>query len=188
MKPEDEAAQLEPAAAEDAAPSAEPMPETSELGGEGLLELVLAAADERQKHEDTLPPKVDGVVIGTIAAVEPDGAVCVSYLGARDVLARVMTAVTPADTGRDAALLFEGGNPEKPVVMGLLFRPQTRHGALGKVDGERLVFSAEKEIVLECGDASITLTRAGKILIKGNYVLSRSKGTNRIQGGSVQIN
>lgn len=55
-------------------------------------------------------------------------------------------------------------------------------------DGERLVLKAEREIVLQCGKASITLTRAGKVIIRGAYVLSRSSGVNRIVGGSVQIN
>ena len=41
---------------------------------------------------------------------------------------------------------------------------------------------------LRCGKASITLTRAGKVLIRGAYLLSRSSGVNRIKGGSVQIN
>jgi hypothetical protein len=53
---------------------------------------------------------------------------------------------------------------------------------------ERLELTAEKEIVLRVGDASITLTRAGKIILRGTYVLSRSSGVNRIKGGSVQIN
>ena len=56
------------------------------------------------------------------------------------------------------------------------------------LDGERLVFEAKKEIVLKCGESSITLTKAGKILIKGKYLLNRSSGVNRIVGGSVQIN
>lgn len=56
------------------------------------------------------------------------------------------------------------------------------------LDGERLVFEAKKEIVLKCGESSITLTKAGKILIKGKYLLNRSSGVNRILGGSVQIN
>ena len=30
--------------------------------------------------------------------------------------------------------------------------------------------------------------RAGKVLIRGAYLLSRSSGVNRIKGGSVQIN
>src|SRR4051812_15153812 len=53
---------------------------------------------------------------------------------------------------------------------------------------ERIEICAEKEIVLRCGKASITLTRSGKILIRGTYVLSRSSGAQRIQGASVQIN
>lgn len=61
-------------------------------------------------------------------------------------------------------------------------------GLEARVDDERLVLSAEKEIVLRCGRSSITLTRAGKVLIRGRYLLSRSAGVNRIKGGSVQIN
>ena len=57
-----------------------------------------------------------------------------------------------------------------------------------KVDGRRVEFTAEQEIVFRCGKASIILTRAGKVLIEGEYVLTRSSGVNRIKGGSVQIN
>lgn len=53
---------------------------------------------------------------------------------------------------------------------------------------ERLVLTAEREIVLQVGKASITLTQAGKIILRGTYVLSRSSGVNRIKGGSVEIN
>jgi len=55
-------------------------------------------------------------------------------------------------------------------------------------DGERLVVTAKEQIVLRCGKASITLTKAGKVLIQGAYVSSRSSGVNRIKGGSVQLN
>ena len=41
---------------------------------------------------------------------------------------------------------------------------------------------------MRCGEASITLTRAGKVLIRGAYVLSRSSGANRIKGAAVEIN
>ena len=55
-------------------------------------------------------------------------------------------------------------------------------------DGERMIVSAKEQLVLRCGKASITLTKAGKVLIQGAYVLSRSSGVNRIKGGSVRIN
>ncbi len=57
-----------------------------------------------------------------------------------------------------------------------------------RVDGDRYLIRAEREIVLQCGDSSITLTRAGKVLIKGNYVVSYSTGYNRIKGATVDIN
>ena len=56
------------------------------------------------------------------------------------------------------------------------------------VDGKRIVIEGKEEIVLQCGESSITLTKAGKILIRGKYLVSRSSGVNRILGGSVQVN
>ncbi|WP_444993951.1 DUF6484 domain-containing protein [Aliikangiella sp. IMCC44359] len=56
------------------------------------------------------------------------------------------------------------------------------------IDGNRVVLEGKEEIVLKCGDSSITLTKAGKILIRGKYLLNRSTGVNRIMGGSVQVN
>jgi hypothetical protein len=56
------------------------------------------------------------------------------------------------------------------------------------IDGKTLTFDADEQIVLRCGKASITLTKAGKIIIRGAYLLNRSSGVNRIKGGSVQIN
>jgi hypothetical protein len=55
-------------------------------------------------------------------------------------------------------------------------------------DGEQFVIRAKARLVLRCGKASITLTRAGKVLIKGAYVSSRASGVNRVKGGSVQLN
>jgi hypothetical protein len=56
------------------------------------------------------------------------------------------------------------------------------------VDGRRVKIVARDEIVLECGEASITLRRNGKVIVRGTYVETYSTGTNRVKGGQVRIN
>jgi hypothetical protein len=53
---------------------------------------------------------------------------------------------------------------------------------------KHLVLTADEDITIRCGQSSITLTAAGKIIIRGKYIVSRSSGVQRIKGGSVQIN
>jgi len=43
-------------------------------------------------------------------------------------------------------------------------------------------------LVLRCGKVAITLTQAGKVLIEGTYLSSRSTEVNSIKGDSVQLN
>jgi hypothetical protein len=163
-------------------------PPTVEEDATSLLELVL---EEARAHAADTPTvgRIDGVVIGRLHAFDGETALRVTFDGAPEggVAARSMAALGAEDVGRDVALLFEGGDPARPVVMGRMHGsvPATR---VIKADGERVELTADKEIVLSCGKASITLTKAGKILIRGEYVLSRSSGVHRIQGGSVQIN
>lgn len=105
--------------------------------------------------------------------------------------ARSMVALNERDAGSEIALMFEDGIAAKPVILGRL-QPRNAEGGDESVhvslDGEQINLSAKNEIVLRCGKASITLTRAGKIIIRGAYLLGRSSGVNRIKGGSVQIN
>lgn len=169
---------------------------------EALVDLVLAAHEARVAARIETPARVDGVVIGRLVGLDQGADVLVDWPGcpvSGGQKARVMTSIAPNDVGRGVALLFEGGDPAKPVVMGLLFQGHhaavagptiefSPDGAEAIVDGERVVISAEKDIVLQCGKASITLTRAGKIILRGEYVSSRASGVHRIQGGSVQIN
>lgn len=64
--------------------------------------------------------------------------------------------------------------------------PQPTVDAL--IDGKRVKIVGADEIVLECGSASITLRRNGKVIIRGAYVETHSQGTNRIKGAAVRIN
>ncbi|WP_236234859.1 DUF6484 domain-containing protein [Pseudomonas tohonis] len=137
--------------------------------------------------------RLDGVVIGILLDVPEASSPVVAFPGCPSetgIAATTTTVLAREDIGTQVALMFVGGDPAQPLVIGRIQRlPETRkEPAVAHIDGERLEFSAEREIVLRCGKASITLTREGKVLIKGAYLSSRSSGVHRIKGGSVQIN
>jgi len=137
-------------------------------------------------------PRIEGVVIGTLLELDVIGSPRVDYPGnAQGALpARSLASLDSGKVGREVALMFEAGDPSRPIVLGVLQRPGRPDPKALRVemDGETLVLTGKKEIVLRCGKASLTLTSAGKVLLRGAYVSSRSSGVNRIKGGSVQIN
>lgn len=137
--------------------------------------------------------RLEGVVIGALVGFAEDGAPLVDFPGNPNddpLIARTTTVLSRDVVGREVALLFEETNPTKPILIGPIIQPQSQ--ILRKLsidrDDERLELIADREIVLRCGDASITLTRAGKVLIRGAYISSQSSGVNKVKGGAVHIN
>jgi hypothetical protein len=131
------------------------------------------------------------VILGWLTAAEPlqvdfpgnaAGPVPVRLLVELD--ARALTNAVA--TRQPAALMFEGGDPARPLIVGLVQAPGAASEA--RVDGKRVVLTGTEEVELRCGEASISLKKDGKLVIRGAYVETRAKGTNRIKGGSVQIN
>jgi hypothetical protein len=134
--------------------------------------------------------KGDAPLVGVLFGLDERGGplVCGDDIpGRRPVPARSVVPLSSADVGREIVLMFERGDPDRPLVMGVLRSPRPEP-VRTEIDGEKLVLTADREIVLRCGEASITLTRSGKIILRGTYLLSRSSGTNCIKGASVQIN
>jgi hypothetical protein len=94
-----------------------------------------------------------------------------------------------------ALVLRTGGDPVRFVLVGLVrervatkaltARPGTLEVGL---DGETLVLTAEREIVLRCGEASLTLRKDGKIVLSGTNLLSHSRGPHRIKGATIALN
>jgi len=169
--------------------------QTPGLTSSTFADLVSATDPESPNRTEGGGPRPAVTQVGSIVALGPSGLALVDFAGNPDGQpqeARSACAITTADIGREAVLVFENNDPRKPIVMGLL-QPVSSDGADSEpvqvsLDGEQVTLSAKNEIVLRCGKASITLTRAGKVLIRGAYLLSRSSGVNRIKGGSVQIN
>lgn len=169
-------------------------------------------------EEDTsaaVPPIAPGeIVIGTLAGIDNQGQPLVDFPenpSGRPLAAMSTLGITAIHVGRSVALLFANGDPQRPVIMGLIHSPlhdlivaydaaplqappeeQPTPPALHvddiTIDGKRIVLEGKEEVVIKCGEASITLTKAGKILIRGHYLLNRASGMNRIMGGSVQVN
>ena len=135
------------------------------------------------------------VGIGRVVGLGPSGAPLVTFPANptdAPITALATARYEAAAIGRDVALLFLDGDPARPLAIGLI-AAQTDQPALASVPAdaapeERLTFTATREIVLQCGRASLVLTRAGKVLVRGAYLSLRSTGMHRITGASVQIN
>lgn len=111
----------------------------------------------------------------------------------RVLAARSTVSLTTAMVGRQVVVVFDCCDQQAPIILGTI-EPDPLHDAPAaplaaiEADGQRHVIEAQREVILRCGEASITLTRAGKVIIEGNYILSRSKGYNKIKGAAIDIN
>ena len=152
--------------------------------------------------------KVSGIRIGKITDITDQGIVYVDFAGntlgpqpsrfAGSMESKLRKIFEAAD--HKVLLIFEGDDPKFPIIIdtisdAMIGEPEKAPVALQMdgadnvfIDGKRFTFDAKEQIVLRCGKSSITLTRAGKVLIKGAYLLHRSSGVNRIRGASVHIN
>lgn len=158
------------------------------------------------------------LVIGTLCSINEQGQPVVSFQLEQyfdNITALATISITAQHIGRQVGLLFTQNNDKTPVVIGVIHNPL--HSILDNIevvdseqdqilfapkpipekilgnndviiDGDRVVIEGKDEVVLKCGESSITLNKNGKISIRGKYLLNRSSGVNRIMGGSVQVN
>jgi len=172
------------------------------LSGKEIMQAVLSRPSQAGKSRQTESPATGGIVIGIFSGLDENGQALVTFDGDggdQPVTALSTIPLEDFDSGRQVALSFIHGDPQRPLILGSIELPESkrRTSEIEKasnpeldvsLDGERVTLSANREIVLKCGKASITLTSAGKIILKGAYLSNTSTGLNRIKGGSVQIN
>jgi hypothetical protein len=183
--------------------------------GRGELKSLLSAPSSRAKTAGAAAVlgRIAAVDAGGTVSVEIPG-----VRGARAARLAVALSrddlLAARQAGGSAVLVFENGDPALPIIVGLVQTMGPAHvstapvGAPGSphvttvpndtsdvpqvleadVDGRRVRITAQDEIVLECGSASITLRRNGRVVVRGTYIESYSDGTNRIKGGQVRIN
>jgi len=160
----------------------------------------MASRSEKKRtvvpFEPAVLPALPAACIGHVVGFDAERGASVDFPGnpsgptpARLLVGLDAATLLAAAAGRRAcALLFERGDPGLPLIVGLVEAALASGSRAATIDGKKIVLTGEEEIELRCGEASISLKKNGKLVIRGAYVETRAKGTNRIKGGSVQIN
>lgn len=144
--------------------------------------------------------------IGRLAGMNKQGDILVEYEGCGPQAAKLIANINRSELareeqrGREVLLLFEKGDPQRPIIVGLMedrleglvsFELPGEKAKEVKdilIDGKRVTIEAEEEVLLKCGKGSILIRKDGKVIIKGTDLLSRSSGRHRVRGASVSIN
>lgn len=175
----------------------------SQVKTNGTIPLTISARDEAFASDQLLhdvmiqtpqlPVRADGIAVGTLDGFDNDGVALVSIptFGLTRISARSINPLGGAQVGQPLALGFEGGDPSRPIILGLMLAAPQAPAPLPTevlLDGERIALTAEREIELRCGDAALILSADGRIELRGTYITSYASATQRILGGSVNIN
>lgn len=135
--------------------------------------------------------KIEGVAIGVFLGFGEDGPLVVfpGNLEETAVTARSLAQLDSSMIGAEVALLFQEGDPRRPLIVGRIVDP-ARNIAKPLVvrDGETVKVDANDRLELRCGKASIVLEKDGHITIRGSYLVSHASAANRIRGASVNLN
>ena len=139
-------------------------------------------------------------VIGRLMKSKKAGEILVTCHGLDPRPARLLAGMNRVELikhaahGQEVLVVFAHDNPDEPVIVGVMENilesvvSMEDSPAMVPADPEQVVIRAEKEVVLACGDSSISLTREGNVVVKGRNILSRASRSNKIKGPSVEIN
>lgn len=134
---------------------------------------------------------VDGVVIGMILGFRGAAPLVVFPGNPREeaIPARSLARLAADDVGAEVALLFEEGDRMRPLIVGKLIEPARDDAApLVVADGQMVRLTAKERIELRVGRSSIVMEADGQITIRGTDLVSHAARSNRIRGGSVNLN
>lgn len=87
--------------------------------------------------------------------------------------------------GKEFVCTRKAGSNDEVLLLGPLCVSNYRET---EGPSETIHLKAQKELILECGEAKIHLRADGKIVVLGGYIVQRSRGVHKIRGASVQIN
>ncbi|MFL5349754.1 MAG: DUF6484 domain-containing protein [Hyalangium sp.] len=166
-------------------------------GSQGSRESV---PSDTPRFEPADRPENGRITVGRIASIDAQGRVLVALHKGVPCPARLSTTVRRAEileaavAGTPVLLLLADDGRTPPILMGMVRDRLEAPGDMSvgalelQVGRERIALTAREELTLRCGEASITLRRDGKVIIKGEEIVSRARRTNKVKGATVRIN
>ena len=157
-------------------------------------------------HQSNYQSAVLGNKIARLVPSESQTAIMVQWENHPPVTARHLANIDTQELlgceqqGREVLINFIDNDINQPVIIGVMAsvvddmvkieleskEKPTKANVVS--DGESVLITAEKDILLVCGKSSLMLRKDGKIIAKGTNILSRASATNKIKGGSVEVN
>lgn len=142
-------------------------------------------------------------LIGWIASIAKSGRVFVDFpgntqgpLAAHSIINISEENINKEDNPTSVLLAFGNEDHSKPIILGFInecfIEPKSPNVQSNNIetyfDENKLVIESNREIVLRCGQSSVTLSADGKIVIKGKRIVSRASEANKVKGSCVSIN
>lgn len=122
----------------------------------------------------------------SLKLIEPDGSLTVigddGEVHACDILELRDSMNVELHPGDELLALVSSVTSGRGVVLGRI----SRYSA--PLQRRNITIEATESLTLKCGEAQVDLRADGKVMVKGDDVLIRAKGTQRIRAGTVAIN
>lgn len=135
--------------------------------------------------------RIEGVVIGVFLGFDGEAPLVVFSGNPREtaVAARSLMELSSEMIGSEVALLFQRGDPGYPLIVGRIIDPM-RKQIIPETKKDDSIFRivARDRIEFRCGKSTIVMEKDGHITIRGSYLTSHASATNRIRGGSINLN
>lgn len=157
-----------------------------------------------EREQQSSPDRLYTVEVGLISGLNPEGCPLVTLAESIDsspLVALSQVEITSSDIHKECTLAFVGGDPMRPLILGLLQTPkltteseETEIAEMHPDDfldidsEEAVVIRSDQSIILQTGKSRIELYPDGHINLQGVYINSQAYGPNRIKGGSVKLN
>jgi hypothetical protein len=143
-----------------------------------------------QGETQSIGPAGVAVMLARILGVE-DGVVMIEDIAHAGPALAARTTV-PLRNLKDpvVALRFDNGSA---AIVGQVYscvpmEPAGADGADVVLKGSRVRIEADVELVLTAGGCRVQLDARGKAVTTADQIVSRARGVNKVQGGSIQLN